>query len=265
MLLELKWRKDRQPASTLYQFMGKVSGKLVGTIGLFVSMSGFSDDAVDALVVGKQINLILMDGDDVRAIVDGYVSVEAAMKIKLRAASDSGTPFVPVREFIDLKPSSAKTTVVLVEGRFDERVVQLLLRRYGSSSSAVSVVPAGGRANFAPLAESLVSAIPGPVQFVVITDGDGTPDEVSLRVRDEMAIRVSGSEADIIVMEPNLEVALGLFGADEFVAGRRKVLGLDADLLGMEIERGLGALSPEGRDALVPFEKALGLKLPSDA
>src|SRR5262245_747316 len=36
MLIELKWRSDPQPASALYEFMGKVSGKLVGTIGLFV-------------------------------------------------------------------------------------------------------------------------------------------------------------------------------------------------------------------------------------
>jgi hypothetical protein len=76
MLLEVKWRVDPQPASTLYQFMGKVNGKLVGTIGLFVSMSGFSPDAVDALVAGKELNLILMDGDDVRALVRGDIGIE---------------------------------------------------------------------------------------------------------------------------------------------------------------------------------------------
>ncbi len=39
-LLEAKWHADPLPASTLYQFKGKVDGKLVGTIGIFISMSG---------------------------------------------------------------------------------------------------------------------------------------------------------------------------------------------------------------------------------
>jgi hypothetical protein len=36
-LLEAKWRKDPVPASAIYQFKGKIDGKLIGTIGVFVS------------------------------------------------------------------------------------------------------------------------------------------------------------------------------------------------------------------------------------
>ena len=71
--------------------MGKVNGKLVGTIGLFASMSGFSRDSVDALVAGKELNLILMDGDDVRAVVCGDIAIEDAIQLKLRAAAEAGT------------------------------------------------------------------------------------------------------------------------------------------------------------------------------
>ena len=48
-LLEAKWRKQPIPASDLYAFKGKVDGKLVGTIGVFISMSDYSADAIDAL------------------------------------------------------------------------------------------------------------------------------------------------------------------------------------------------------------------------
>ena len=58
-LLEAKWHTDAVPASTLYQFKGMVDGKLSGTIGVFISMSGYSKDAVDALTLGKSLNLIL--------------------------------------------------------------------------------------------------------------------------------------------------------------------------------------------------------------
>jgi hypothetical protein len=41
-LLEAKWHRDEfeLPASTIYEFKGKVDGKLVGTVGIFISMSG---------------------------------------------------------------------------------------------------------------------------------------------------------------------------------------------------------------------------------
>lgn len=54
-LLEAKWHADPLPASTLYQFKGKVDGKLIGTIGIFISMSGYSEGAVDALSLGKRL------------------------------------------------------------------------------------------------------------------------------------------------------------------------------------------------------------------
>ncbi len=52
-LLEAKWWENTVPASAIYQFKGKVDGKLVGTLGVFISMSGYSGDAVDALQVGR--------------------------------------------------------------------------------------------------------------------------------------------------------------------------------------------------------------------
>jgi hypothetical protein len=68
-LLEAKWQADPLPASTLYQFKGKVDGKLIGTCGVFISMSGYSKDAVDALTVGKSLNVILFDKKDIDAAI----------------------------------------------------------------------------------------------------------------------------------------------------------------------------------------------------
>ena len=81
MLLEAKWTRDPIPASTLYQFRGKVEGKLVGTIGVMISMGGYADDAVDALVAGKTLNLILFDGDDMRSLArPGGMGIEEAIE-----------------------------------------------------------------------------------------------------------------------------------------------------------------------------------------
>ena len=45
-LLEAKWHKKEMSASNMYEFRGKVDGKLTGTIGVFISISGYSKDSV---------------------------------------------------------------------------------------------------------------------------------------------------------------------------------------------------------------------------
>jgi len=88
MLLEAKWTKGPMPASSLCQFKGKIDGKLVGTLGMFMSMGGYSPEAVDALVAGKSLNLIMFDSEDMQAIAtaDG-ASLDRAIGIKLCAAA----------------------------------------------------------------------------------------------------------------------------------------------------------------------------------
>jgi hypothetical protein len=54
-LIEAKWHRDQLPASALYEFKGKIDGKLVGTVGIFLSMSGYSSDAIDVLGLGKSL------------------------------------------------------------------------------------------------------------------------------------------------------------------------------------------------------------------
>lgn len=95
ILVEAKWTRDPHPASSLYQFRGKVDGKLVGTLGLFISMSGFSTDAVDALVAGKDLNIVLADGDDVRAISEGKVDFREAFKSSCERPATPGHPSLP--------------------------------------------------------------------------------------------------------------------------------------------------------------------------
>ncbi|MCK9895415.1 restriction endonuclease [Frankia sp. AgB32] len=92
-LLEAKWHGNKIPASTIYQFKGKVDGKLTGTIGVMVSMSDYSDNAVEALRSGKELNVILFGKQDIRAAaVDG---IDAVLDFKLRVAAQFGDPYVP--------------------------------------------------------------------------------------------------------------------------------------------------------------------------
>jgi hypothetical protein len=146
-LLEMKWHKNEMPASAIYSFKGKVDGKLSGTIGIFISMSGYSKDAVDALCLGKELNIILFDKEDIEDAFN--TSFSNVLKQKLRAAADYGDVYkskeLPIiskktiaaedsgstlkdSDISDL-PSNNMSYCILCEGRFELTVLQELLIR----------------------------------------------------------------------------------------------------------------------------------------
>lgn len=164
-LLEAKWHSSPIPASSLYAFKGKVDGKLTGTVGVFFSMSDYSKEAVDALLYGKELNLILFGHDDLVLIKDGKISFREAMRVKRRYASNYGQPFYPLRTYLsEVKTPSEDITArdhgaswsILVEGEGDVGAIEILLGRCGINALH-NVVAAGGQLAVAQLAEHLIS------------------------------------------------------------------------------------------------------------
>lgn len=94
-LLEAKWHKEPKEASQIYSFKGKVDGKFHITSGVFISMSGYSEDCVDALRYGKTQNIILFDGSDMDIIFKQQVTFETVLRAKLKIACQKGEIYVP--------------------------------------------------------------------------------------------------------------------------------------------------------------------------
>jgi hypothetical protein len=233
ILLEAKWTQEPLPASSIYQFRGKVEGKLIGTIGVFISVSGFSSDAVDALVAGKVINTILFDGDDMRAIAAGQVDFAAALDRKLRAAAETGTPYVPLQDPVSRRPVDTaeqadrrgRTKTVVVEGRFDALLVHALNDELGPSAYQLEVLLAGGTFNLPTLANAAHGVGGEPV--VIIADGDGQPDAVRCWIQNSLAAASSeaASQTQVFVFEPTFEAVLGI--QDGNAIGQREISELD--------------------------------------
>lgn len=233
ILLEAKWTQEPLPASSIYQFRGKVEGKLVGTIGVFISMSGFSANAVDALVAGKVINTILFDGDDMRAIAAGQVDFAAALDRKLRAAAETGTPYVPLQDPVSRRPvdiaeqaaSRGRTKTVVVEGRFDALLVHALNDELGPSAYQLEVLLAGGTFNLPTLASAAHGVGGEPV--VIIADSDGQPGALRHWIQNSLAAASSeaASQTQVFVFEPTFEAALGI--QDGIAIGQREITELD--------------------------------------
>lgn len=210
-LLEAKWRRDPRPASDLYAFRGKVDGKLVGTIGVFISMSGYSPDAIDALKYGKEINLILFNEQDFRLVCSGSISFSAAMEHKLRYAAEEGQPFLPLapNEATEVATVDASSTVELVtpagperwdfvvEGEADGVGIGTILERLGKRDH-VRIWVAGGQ-----------MAVPGLVrhlqgeqnhQVVAIIEADAPA-----RVVDQLQREMSQHPENLVIVDTSIE------------------------------------------------------------
>lgn len=213
ILIEAKWTKGSHPASSIYQFKGKVDGKLSGTLGLFISMSGFSSDAVDALVAGKELNLILADGDDIRTLVDSTLSVSDALRRKLREAGEYGNPSFPLSSITDDSSSPSRSRIVVAEGQADVHYLQSVQKLLGSSSMP-RIVSAGGPFAMPSLVQSLLT-MGNASSIVLVIDQDlkGSKLDEALRSLQTQA-ESRGTVVELIWVEPELEVALGLSSPD---------------------------------------------------
>jgi hypothetical protein len=92
-LVEARWRAALTAASELYAFQEKVERKSAWTRGLFISINGFTAQALEAFGRGKAARIIGMDGRDLAVILEGLYSLPQALQLKLRVLSETGVFF----------------------------------------------------------------------------------------------------------------------------------------------------------------------------
>jgi hypothetical protein len=99
-LLEAKWTGDRTGQEELLVFSGKIGGKAQWARGLFLSLSGFTAEGLEAFGRGKPTNLICMEGLDLYHVLEGKIGLRELLVAKARRAAEEGIAFVSVRELI---------------------------------------------------------------------------------------------------------------------------------------------------------------------
>ena len=88
-LLEAKWRSEKTAASDLDTFAGKIGRRLDNTLGMFLSMNGYHDTA-ESLHSQARAVMILMDGADLSAVVEGRISMPELLSRRRRHAARTG-------------------------------------------------------------------------------------------------------------------------------------------------------------------------------
>lgn len=92
-IVEAKWQEASVATSQLYTFAHKVDGKMYGR-GVFISANSFSSEGIRAIVHGKMIQTILIDGEDLSHVLDGRISLRNMLDYKIRAAQTRGEVYV---------------------------------------------------------------------------------------------------------------------------------------------------------------------------
>lgn len=98
-LFEAKWCKETVSIEDLDAFSGKLSRKLENTLGLFLSINGYSEDGVRAHTTGRKL-MILMDGSDLMAILEERIDLIELLYRKKRYASQTGNIYLKIHEII---------------------------------------------------------------------------------------------------------------------------------------------------------------------
>lgn len=99
-LLEAKWQQDPSPAADLYVFREKVEGKSKFTRGVFLSISGISKDAADAITRGKQPNFFIIDGYDIMMLLEDNMDLSTFLRRRQRLLAEEGRVCVPFGELL---------------------------------------------------------------------------------------------------------------------------------------------------------------------
>jgi len=98
-LFEAKWQKAKSAAHELDAFSMKVSRRLDNTLGLFLSLNGFTAEGVEAHSRGD-LRLLLMDGADLMAVLDERIDLPDLLLRKRRRAAETGEIFLSASSIV---------------------------------------------------------------------------------------------------------------------------------------------------------------------
>jgi hypothetical protein len=98
-LLEAKWQKELVAAKELDSLAGKLARKLDNTLGLYLAVNGYSEDGVRAHSSGRRL-MILMDGSDLIAVLEGRIDLIHLLLRKRRHAAQTGNIFLRIHEIL---------------------------------------------------------------------------------------------------------------------------------------------------------------------
>ncbi len=98
-LLEAKWEKELISAGHLDIFAQKIQRKLDNTLGLFISISGYSSDGLQVHSSGRK-SMILIDGMHLNAVLENRINLSDMLLRLRRHAASTGNIYLPLNDLL---------------------------------------------------------------------------------------------------------------------------------------------------------------------
>jgi hypothetical protein len=99
-ILEAKWQQEPVGTAELDTLHSKlIRTTLDNTLGLFLSINGYSNDAVKAHSSGRRL-MILMDGSHLMAVIEGRIDLMQLLLRMRRHASQTGDIYLKINEIL---------------------------------------------------------------------------------------------------------------------------------------------------------------------
>lgn len=95
-LVECRWRAKLADIRDLDGLLGQVRRSGRQTMGLFLSMNGWSENVVALLKQNPEKSILLMEGYDLRSVLARQADLRKLMKAKIRALNLDSEPFYSV-------------------------------------------------------------------------------------------------------------------------------------------------------------------------
>jgi hypothetical protein len=91
-LMEARWRMDPPDVAAVAALAHKASRSLQSTRALFISVVGFRPEVVTELQTGVK-NVLLMSGAELSLILDGRMTLDRALQLKVDEGAKKGHIF----------------------------------------------------------------------------------------------------------------------------------------------------------------------------
>lgn len=100
-IVECRWRDRLADIRQLDGLKGQVDRSGRQTMGLFFSTEGWSENVPKLLKQNPEKGIILMDGYDLRAVLDGTADLRDFLLAKVAHLNLYAEPFLPTKDYID--------------------------------------------------------------------------------------------------------------------------------------------------------------------
>ena len=99
-ILEAKWEKRKSDTGYVAKLQRRVEQRMSGLTGVFLSMNGYSPDALEEVTRGRRLDVLLIDRTHWEAMLCGLVPPPEMLDLITDAASFQGRAYTPLAELL---------------------------------------------------------------------------------------------------------------------------------------------------------------------